>query len=389
MARILIGWELGANRGHVVRTAPAAAKLRALGHDVALGLQQVDSLGLSRDVTIPIFQSPVWPRLLASAAVPVWGHASTMIDILCRLGLEKPGTLSAIMSGWDAILSAWKPDIVVGDFAPALLCAAHGRAITVSSGTGFVQPPAYLDEMPRLAGAPGFDEAMALDIIDADLRSIGRDPLRTLPALFSADHYFVETFQEIDPYRAFRQTPWCAPGIAPASFDGSGSGDEIFVYAFSATMGQSVLWDALRKSGKRVRIYIPDADSTFVGKLRRAGFIVETSAVTWREIARRSRLVVSHGGHGFLCSALLAGLPHLVTYYDLEKQLHAGALSASGLGTGVQLHYIDADACAAAINTAYDNEALALRVRKAAPDFAARMQPDFGDRLLTLASAIS
>src|ERR1700712_2068030 len=110
MARVLIGWELGANRGHISRIAPVAAKLRALGHEVAFALQQVDALGASRDTSIPIFQAPLWPRLLASAAAPPRGNVSTMIDILSRLGLDKPGTLAAVMSGWDAILEAWKPD---------------------------------------------------------------------------------------------------------------------------------------------------------------------------------------------------------------------------------------------------------------------------------------
>src|ERR1700712_3833915 len=144
MARILIGWELGANRGHIARIAQTAGILRASGHEVALALQQVGSLGIYRDVTIPIFQAPVWPRLLLSAAVAPHGPVSTMVDILCRLGLEMPGTLAAIVSAWDAILTHWQPDIVVADFAPGLLCAANGRTMTVSTGTGFGQPPAHL-----------------------------------------------------------------------------------------------------------------------------------------------------------------------------------------------------------------------------------------------------
>ncbi|WP_293883211.1 glycosyl transferase-like UDP-glucuronosyltransferase [Sphingomonas sp.] len=386
MARILIGWELGANRGHIVRIAPVAAKLRSLGHDVAFALQQVDSLGLARDTSIPVFQAPLWPRLLASAAMPVRGDVSTLIDILCRLGLDKPGTLAAVMSGWDALFSAWRPDIVVGDFAPALMCAAHGRTVSISAGTGFVQPPSHLDEMPRLAGEPGFDESIVLDTIDADLRSIGRQPLRALPALFAADHHFVETFAEVDPYDAFRVSALCAPGIAPGVFEASGSGDEIFVYGFVATMGRSPLWESLRKTGKRVRIYVPDSTPEFTAELRRVGFIVEANPVSWHDIARRSRLVVSHGGHGFLCSALLAGLPQMVTYYDLEKQLHAGALATAGLGHSVQLYHIDADSFAAAILAAYDDDALAERVRAVAPTFAVRMKSGLADRLLAVAS---
>ena len=40
MAHILIGWEFGANRGHVVRMAATAKALRAAGHEISFAFRK-------------------------------------------------------------------------------------------------------------------------------------------------------------------------------------------------------------------------------------------------------------------------------------------------------------------------------------------------------------
>jgi rhamnosyltransferase subunit B len=375
VARVLIGWELGAGRGHVARLIPVISSIVDAGHDVALAPQRIDTLGPMRDARVTLFQAPLWPGLLASVGVRPAANVSTLIDILCRLGLGDAGTLAALISGWDTLLAAWQPDIVIAEFAPALLCAARGRVRSVGIGSGFVQPPAHLDALPRLAGDPGYDEGSVLDTIDADLRSIGREPLSALPALFGADDALIETFVELDPYAAHRVGGWCAPTdgfVMPAE-----RGDEIFVYAHAATMADSPLWTALAAVGKPVRIYCPDASPDFAAMLRGQRMIVERRPVAWPDIARRSRLVVSHGGHGFACAALVAGVPHLVTPYDLEKQLTADALVCAGLGRAVGLAAVEPHI----IRDVYDDDGLAVRAHVAAPGFAARTTPSFATRL--------
>ncbi|MBA3897156.1 MAG: glycosyl transferase-like UDP-glucuronosyltransferase [Sphingomonadaceae bacterium] len=377
MARILLGWELGANRGHWTALERIAASLRSEGHSVAAALQRTDALAPGTGTAI--FQAPVWPRLLVSSSPARPANVSTMGDILCRLGLDMPGVLAGLVTAWDSIFDAWKPDFVVGEFAPAMLLAARGRATTVATGTGFLQPPAHLSALPRLQGEPGFDEALTLDTVDADLRQTGRDPLPALPALFAADHHLVATFTDVDPYAAHRLTSHCAPNVAMPPLS-DGSGEEIFVYAFAATMSASALWDALAASGRPVRVHIPDAPEAFLKRLRGAGLKVEPRPVSWELIARRSRLIVSHGGHGLLCTALLSGVPHLVTHYDLEKSLNAAALERIGVGMGVPLR-ADRATITAAIASAYGDDAMAERARAAAPGFRARMDPTFDARL--------
>ena len=192
VARILIGWELGAYRGHIVRMRLIAARLLSEGHSVAMALQQIDALGVDPDPRIQIWQAPVWPRLLVNAAQDLSRPVATMGDILARLGLDRPGCLAALVSGWDAIFAGFQPDVVIADYAPALLTAARGRIPSIQAGDVFACPPHDASCFPDLAGhAPAYDEATLLDIADADLASVGRGALSSLPALFAADKVLI------------------------------------------------------------------------------------------------------------------------------------------------------------------------------------------------------
>ena len=62
MARVLIGWELGTNRGHVDAVLRIARHLLSNGHDVHLALQQIDGAPLDADPRLHIWQAPIWPR---------------------------------------------------------------------------------------------------------------------------------------------------------------------------------------------------------------------------------------------------------------------------------------------------------------------------------------
>lgn len=382
MARALIGWELGANRGHAVTIGRIVAALQGAGHEVTLALQQVDIFGTARDMSIPVYQAPLWPAMIVSGPAVAPTRVATFTDILCRLGLTRPGALAAMISAWEGIIGAVRPDIVIAEFAPVLQVAARGRVPVVSIGTGFAHPPSHVAAMPRLTTETGYDEALLLDTIDAELRSVGREPLPALPAFFATDHSLIATFAEIDPYSADRLGDYCPP-VAPVP-PLAGGGDEIFAYALERDTGRSPFWDALAATGCPVRTHVPDASPEFAARLRRSGLVVEPHAIRWDDIARRSRLVVSHGGHGFVCSALIAGIPHVVAHYDMEKLLHGHAIETQGLGRSVALRTTDSAALASVVAEAYADAPLHMRAQSAAAGFRARMISGFEERLLVL-----
>ncbi len=371
MARVLIGWELGANQGHITCIKLIADRLLTEGHEVAIALQQIDAGGLDLDPRILLLQAPVWPGLLISIGQPASAPVATMGDILCRLGLNRQGALAAMIAGWDAICAAFRPDLVIADFAPALLAAANGRYLSVTVGDGFTTPPGHLATFPSLTGGPpAFDEGAILDLVDADLAAAGRPPLPGLPALFAADHAFITCFAVLDPYSPQRTSPHCAPLVKPPLPETAGGmGEEIFVYGFHRIDPGAALWASLSRTGKVVRVHMSNASAEHLARFKALGFKFERDPLPFTRIAERSRLVVSHGGHGFVSSALLSGLPQLITWFDLEKQWHGNAISTERLGREHNLLTADPDTLTVLLTEMWADEALATACQKSAARF--------------------
>ncbi len=375
MARVLIGWELGANRGHAERLRQVSTRLLDDGHKVAIAMQQIDALGLDRDPRIILWQAPVWPRLLVNAAQDLSRPVATMGDILARLGLDRPGCLAALVTGWDAIFGAFQPDAVVADYAPSLLAAAWGRVPSINAGDCFSCPPHHLAEFPNLAGhAPAYEESALLDTADADLASVGRGPLSGLPALFSANRVLVSGFVEFDPYREAPSRRHSAPSVVPPFADGSGGkGEEIFVYGLNRFPVDHPLWAALSRITRRIRVHMPDPTRAHLALFAQAGFVCEAAPVPFPLIAARSAATLSYGGHGFACANLLAALPQMVVSFDLEKRLHGQQVVAQGWGDHVEHFAVDPDDLAARVEALARDAVRAARLRDAAPGFHARM----------------
>ena len=384
MSRILLGWELGANRGHVERLIPISKRLLDDGHVVALALQQIDSAGLDRDPRLTLWQAPVWPRLLVNNLQDSRRNVATMGDILAQLGLDRPGCLAAMVSGWDAIFAAFRPDVVVADYAPALLAAAKGRIASISVGDYFSCPPAELEHFPSLTGAPNaYDEDELLDIVDADLASVGRPALAGLPALFAADRVMVGNFAELDAYRALRTGGYCAPSVKlPLADSEGGGGEELFIYAYNRIAPENAIWQGLAATRRKVRVHMGDPTPAHHAMFKRLALIHAPQPVPFPDIARRSRVAISYGGNGFVSACLIAGLPLVVMPFDLEKLQTARAVAALGFGTMLNFHGLTADAVTGAVKAVAEDQAMAARLRAAAPGFRARMAVSMADDVI-------
>ncbi len=383
MARILIGWEFGANRGHVVRMVATAEALRAAGHEISFAVSRLDAMHAQEVAGAPIWQAPVSPRMMAGRGRAT-GPAIGMADILARLGMDDPPIVAAMLDGWRRLLGAIGPDLVIADFAPFLLLAARGRLPTVSIGTGFSSPPADMAELPALiAGASGTDQAALLGAVNAGLARAGDAPIAALPEVFAADRPIVATFAELDPYADARTAPLAFPDkIDPAvsaGDGGTGSGEEVFAYFSDLIPEDSPLWPALAASGLKVRVHIGLGGESIRSAVARHGLIVEPEPLPFARIAERSRLLVSHGGHGFICAGLVAGLPHVVCHYDLEKLINGLAVARAGLGGHVSLSAIRREPFAESLARLFADETIAAKARAAAPGFRARPQALYQD----------
>lgn len=379
MAHILLGWEFGGNRGHATKLLHLGRGLRARGHEVTLALQRLDSITPDQAGDMAVWQAPLSPRLLANQPRRDTQVASTLGDILARLGLDDADLGTAILLAWRRLLSAVKPDLVCADYAPLLLLAARGRLPTVASGTGFDLPPAELPAFPSLTGKPaGRDEATTLAAVNRALVGLDVPPLAALPQVFAADASIVGTFAELDPYHEATRRPLAAPFLPhDVPEPGADGGEEIFVYGSVQIPADAALWDGLTASGLPIRVYVPEVPESYRESLRDRGYAVELLPLPFAEIARRSRLLVSHGGHGFVCSGLLAGLPQIICPVDLEKALIAAAVTRLNVGGAASLRSLQPDRFGGALRRVYDDALLRERARVFAAELRRRTQSPF------------
>lgn len=389
MARILIGWELGANRGHAVRMAKLGRALREQGHDIAFALQRIDALGSEEAGGATIWQAPVTPRLLVNTARGGGSSPAGLADILARLGIDDPVIVTAMVRAWRQLFAAVRPELVIAEYAPFLLLAARARLPSVAVGTGFATPPPELATFPRIVpeAAGATDQTATLRAVNAAIADLGDEPLAALPRLFGADMAVTATFTELDPYAGDRRNVLAHP--ARGIDEAPSGGEEVFVYAPEALNGQAPLWSGLAEAGLATRVHMPHASPAMRAALAARGFAFEPEPLPIADIVERSRLLVSHGGHGFVCAGLAAGLPHVVCYPDIEKQFYGRALARLGCGGHVGLASIEPKAFGASLKRIYQDDAMSARARDAAPAFRERGGPSVEAAVVEAVAALA
>jgi rhamnosyltransferase subunit B len=370
VARVLLGWELGAGSGHAVKLVNTAKELRRRGHQPVFAAQHIGGMPWGEEV----WQAPLWPRQLASLARPTEITPATMGDILAVLGLDDGVTLRALIAAWDHILAVTRPDAVVAEFAPGLMLAVRGRVPSVAVGTGFSLPPSQLPIFPSLTRLPAVrDEGELLGITNAALRANDRPELPTLPDIFAGQLRIPAVFRELDPYREWRVDKLGAPSLTDQVAMDDTPGTELFVYMNGSQARPNAFWQGLVAARIPTRVYDVRLNSADKKILRDAGLIVEDAPVPFDQVIARSRMVMSHGGMGLTCSALLAGIPHFVIPFDIEKRMIAASLIELGLGLQTYFHGMEAAPFAQALREGFRDDALLARTRAAAAGFQARM----------------
>lgn len=378
MARFLLGWELGANRGHLLRLASVAKRLAARGHQVTIAAQRL-TRGAELPPEVSVWQAPVWPRLLANVGALGGPLPNTLGDILVRVGLDDPEILPALVHAWEGIIAAAQPDAVMADFAPSLLVAARGRVPRLCIGSGFDTVPQQLERFPTLTGQPAvYREDQVLARMNQAMSAASLKPLTKLPEMFAAERVVTGTFAELDPYAQWRAGANAAPSVMEPIGE-AGGGEEIFLYADAVLLRAASLWDGLARSALPVRVFASGASTAQQAELAKLGFAVAPGPLPFARIAERSRLAMSYGPLGFVSSALAAGLPSVVVHYDLEKSLTGQAITRMQLGGHVHAGAVQAEAFATSLRQLYHNDSFQRRARELAPGFRARLAPDHHD----------
>jgi rhamnosyltransferase subunit B len=340
VARFLVGWELGGERGHVALLAPVVAALRSLGHDVAVAVKDLSALGGSGSSLAEgtILQAPAWPPPGPEPAGPT---SQTVGDDFTCIGLDREVELGLRARAWADLIALTGADVVLAETAPTLLLAARGRCRAIAFGTAYSLPPAgralppALDvQRPPAATSLAHEESLrrAFDRVD---RGLGGQGLRQFSDLFAVPTW-VCNLKELDPYADLRATPAPGPLQLPRLADDAlaaghpGSlGDRVFVYV-KPVPALPALMDALASRCRTLELFIPNAPAEVHNPWPHV-----TLHRTPLDLARRLpefTAVVHFGGLNLTGEALFAGVPQLILPSHLEQS--ATALAVHRLGVG-------------------------------------------------------
>lgn len=356
MATILINWEMGGGRGHVVQLAPLARSLAARGHKVVAALREP---GRGRAAfgagAIPCLPAPFKHAPPDDPIKP----PLTFAHILHNIGWSGHEELAGLCDSWRALYDLVRPDLVLSDFSPTALLAARGLGVRrVVIGSGFCVPPDD-SPLPNLrpwvktpAADPqklAADERRVVATANDVLAEAGAPPLQRLTQLYGeVDETLLVTFPELDHYpqrigAAYQGPLFGAEAAAPAPQwpERRGpDGRKVFAYLknFPAL---AALLAALRDGGHAAVIVcdgVPVALRSQFSACRTIRF--EDRPLDIAAAARECELAVLNAGHGATAALLLAGKPVLLLPIHLEQGLLARA-AVRNTGAALEASYKD------------------------------------------------
>ncbi|MBO9589339.1 hypothetical protein [Devosia sp.] len=354
--RILLAWEGGAGRGHVVTLRDIA---EALGADAICdaALCRMEHAAELVPYCDSVFQGARLSTNRARREAAGDPQVATWGDFLGDLNFWNPQFLIAQIKWWLETIKARKSRLVIADFAPCAQLAALISGIpSVAVGTGYSVPPAGLDGFPVLLPEYAelvFAEDELLRAVNMALVHYGVKPLTRLSDIYAGSTAMPRTIAGLDPYRSMRQAPPLPP-LSEKLPRPDGSGNEIFFYFPGDETENHALVDALIGLDLPMRAFIPGATAGVRELFAEAGVTVEARPVSFEAINRRSRLLLHSGQHGTLCMGLGMGIGQVAFPQHLEHLFHARRAGEMAPVRIVDPAAADADEISATIMEAYE-----------------------------------
>ena len=341
MKTVLIGWELGAGRGHVERLAPMVTKYLEQGWRVIAVLRDMP-LALERFASLRAAYGPARLEVLQAPRfadrpfpdVPLFSLA----QIYCYMGFDDPAMVAPLVAEWERLLAHYRPQLVLSDASPNLNLAARGSFRLTVIGNGWTIPP-DCDLTPSLRPVP--DGVLLQDfearVVDCARGVVGSDRApRRFCDLLRGEHNLVFTIPELDPYRAVRSDRYVWPPElpSPAPVDPVQRSGGLIYLPFDHPAHQNVI-EACSKSSIPFIGYFGGEGVGQYGNLR----VVAKPIDFVREVPR-SKLVIHHGGLGTAIWCMANQVPQVIYARDLEKKLIAQAVMKNASRHWIRCHRV-------------------------------------------------
>lgn len=379
MKRVLLAWEAGAGRGHVVTLARVARALHGVAVcDAALGW--MDHAAEIEPWCELVFRGACLPLDIearkARNAPPNATWAEYLLD--CRFG--DGAMVQRNVAWWIEIIRTRQIALVVADYAPNALIAARICGVpALAIGTGYGIPPAAMESFPVFL--PEYsereaDEAALTATVNTALAPLGFAPIAHLPQIYARSGDLVRTLPLLDPYASWRKPGSYLPPVADYAGLAPGTGTHLFCYFSTFEFENPALIEALEQCGLPIICFLPNAPDAIRQRLAQAGATISDRPLPVAEIGQRARLVMNSGQHGILSLALAAGLPQLCLPQHLEQLYHARKLEQAGAARVVWPRSSPADVILAAIHSSWQDAAMAQSARALAQHYAGTFMVD-------------
>jgi hypothetical protein len=370
---ILLAWEIGEGLGHLPPLKAIALAAKAEGASPVFALRETEPARTAlADVAAPIHAAPFWPAPVAPKET-----SGSYADILNGNGFGSAANARTMIEGWDQLIDAVKPDLVVCEHAPGAALSAFGRIPVAFVGNGFVVPPADEDVFAPYEAARGNAQHQqpVLTAIQGALGDLGRGAPRTVTEPFRGAFRGVFTFPELDMYRGRRREAVLGPIEPVPPLSPLPAQRRLFAYsaADAALVGEFAR--ALMDIGPAAHAYFRGTLGARAAVMRSRGVTVYDQAPRLGDVLPQASAVFSHGGSGFTYAAFAAGRPHIVYPRHYEALATARALEA--IGAGLLFSPFDATRFREAVTRAHDRgmgEA-AQKAGAAAQAFVAKAAP--------------
>ncbi|MDO9113196.1 MAG: hypothetical protein Q7U63_05305 [Polaromonas sp.] len=154
---LLLATEADEGSGHIAPWAGFVGQALQQGFGVHMAAPNVGQLArwMGKRPEIDLWQAPVF------RSAPSTNQASpkSWPELLLSLGYGDSAQLTGAVKAWLSVLKCLKPDIVLADYAPALLAAARVAGIpSLEVGGGFCVPPLLLG-VQHFPGVKGGDRS--------------------------------------------------------------------------------------------------------------------------------------------------------------------------------------------------------------------------------------
>ncbi len=245
------------------------------------------------------------------------------------------------ISGWMQLFTEHGTDIVVSDYAPGALLAAHAAGIpSVAVGSGFEIPPdqallpSFQNDPARDEAARRFSEGLVLFNVNRVLTDLDAPPLERLAQVFQGTCHVLATIAELDHCGPRDGAVYAGPvqdlpgGVAA---NWRTTRPRVLVYLRGNGAAIDDVLRALDAIGAEVIAVLPE-----VGRLPPVGTEIQVfrQPVSFDGLIETADLVIA-GGSGTVTAALLAGVPVLVLPANAEQTMLGRRVEAAGVGMTV------------------------------------------------------